>query len=177
MNLGFDIDDFFVLIRNCYNQRADKQEYERLTFVLLGVATPSQFIRDRNRTPFNIGKAITLQGFQLHEAQPLLQGLQEKVSNPQAVLKEVLAWTNGQPFLTQKICKLARTSSSLISAGSEAQWIEDLIRTNIIDDWESQDQPEHLRTIRDRIYSYAERNHTARQESEVTNIWEISKSA
>lgn len=106
---------------------------------------------DHKRTPFNIGQAIQLEGFKEHEAQPLLQGLSEKVSNPQVVLKEVLAWTSGQPFLTQRLCKLIRTSSSPIPTNGEAEWIENLVRSQVIENWESQDQPEHLRTIRDRI--------------------------
>lgn len=151
LGLNFPLNDFFALIRSCYNQRSINPEYERLTFALFGVATPSNLITDPQRTPFNIGQAIQINGFQIHEAQPLLYGLTEKVSNPQVVLKEVLAWTNGQPFLTQKLCKLIRRTSSPIPTNHEAQWVEDLVRTCVIDNWESQDEPEHLRTIRDRI--------------------------
>jgi len=157
INLDFAIDDFFILLRTCYNKRADFPEYKRFTFVLLGVATPSQLIRDKNRTPFNIGQAIQLNGFQLHEAQPLLQGLIERVSNPQAVLKEVLAWTSGQPFLTQKLCKLIRSSPLPIPANGEAEWIENLVQTQVIENWEAQDEPEHLKTIRDRLLSNEQR--------------------
>jgi adenylate cyclase len=78
--LKFPIDDFFAVIRNCYNQRADKLPYRRVTFTLLGVATPSDLIKDKKRTPFNIGRAIELKGFQLHEIQPLTNGLVSKVS-------------------------------------------------------------------------------------------------
>ncbi|RCJ26203.1 guanylate cyclase [Nostoc minutum NIES-26] len=151
INLNFDIDDFFVLIRNFYNKRADIPKYKRLTFVFLGVANPSQLIQDKKRTPFNIGQAIQLSGFQVHEAQPLLQGLAERVSNAQNVLKEVLVWTGGQPFLTQKLCKLIRNSSISIPQGSEADWIENLVQAQVIENWETQDEPEHLKTIRDRL--------------------------
>ncbi len=151
LGLNFPVNDFFALIRSCYNQRSINPEYQRLTFALFGVATPSDLTTDHKRTPFNIGQAIQLNGFQVHEAQPLLHGLTEKVSNPQVVLKEVLDWTNGQPFLTQKLCKLIRSSSSPIPTNGEAEWIENLVRTKVIYNWESQDEPEHLRTIRDRI--------------------------
>jgi PAS domain S-box-containing protein len=151
INLDFEIDDFFVLLRACFNKRADDPDYQRLTFALFGVATPSQLIQDKNRTPFNIGRAIPLRDFQLHEAQPLLQGLPEQVKNPQAVLREVLIWTNGQPFLTQKLCKLIRSANSAIPLGQEPMWIEHLVRSQIIENWEFNDEPEHLRTIRDRI--------------------------
>jgi PAS domain S-box-containing protein len=151
LSLNFSVNDFFTLIRSCYNQRSLKPAYKRLNFAFFGVATPSDLVTDAQRTPFNIGQAIQLEGFKEHEAQPLLQGLTEKVNNPQVVLKEVLSWTNGQPFLTQKLCKLIRNSSSPIPTNDEAGWIENLVQTHIIENWESQDEPEHLRTIRDRL--------------------------
>lgn len=151
LSLNFSTDDFFALIRACYNQRVDQPAYKRLTFCLLGVATPSDFIQDKNRTPFNIGRAVELCGFELYEAQPLAVGLVGRVSNPQAVLKEVLVWTGGQPFLTQKICQIISTSESSIAIRDEAKWVEQLVNFCIIKNWESQDNPEHLRTIRDRI--------------------------
>ena len=151
LGLDFSVNDFFALIRSCYNQRTLNQDYQRLTFALFGVATPSDLISDRQRTPFNIGRSIHLEGFKEHEAQPLLNGLIEGVNNPQILLKEILAWTDGQPFLTQKVCQLIRNSSTPIPPNKEAEWIEDLVQTKIIDDWESQDEPEHLKTIRDRL--------------------------
>ncbi|WP_238360795.1 AAA-like domain-containing protein [Iningainema tapete] len=150
-SLNFSIDDFFALIRDCYDQRANKPEYNRLTFAVLGVATLADLIQDKKRTPFDIGRAIKLNGFTLHEVQPLAQGLVEKVDNPQAVLREVLSWTGGQPFLTQKLCKLVSNSEYPISAGSEAQRVELLVQTQVIENWESQDEPEHLKTICDRL--------------------------
>ena len=159
LGLKFPVNDFFALIRSCYNQRSINQKYKCLTFAFFGVATPNDLMNDIQTTPFNIGQAIQLEGFKEHEAQPLLQGLAEKVSNPQTILKEVLSWTNGQPFLTQKICKLIRSSSSSIPTNKEAEWIENLVRTNIIDNWESQDEPEHLRTIRDRLLKSEQSEH------------------
>lgn len=158
INLNFEIDDFFILLRACYNKRADHPDYQRFSVALFGVATPSQLIQDKTRTPFNIGQAIQLKDFQLHEAQPLLQGLADKVGNPQAVLREVLFWTNGQPFLTQKVCKLIRNTQEAIPLNQEAEWIENLVRTQIIENWEFNDEPEHLRTIRDRILKDRERS-------------------
>ena len=157
LSLNFNIDDFFAVIRDCYNQRADKPDYRRLAFALIGVATPSDLIQDRRRTPFNIGRAVELSGFQLREAQPLGKGLAQKADNPLEVLREVLAWTEGQPFLTQKLCKLILTSPFPIAAGSEAELVEQLVRSRIISNWEAQDEPEHLKTIRDRLLRSGQR--------------------
>jgi len=145
-------EDFFAFIRACYNQRVDNPEYNRLTFCLLGVATPSDLIEDKNiSTPFNIGRAIELTGFGWDEVQPLVQGLEGRVSRPEVVLREVLEWTGGQPFLTQKLCKLILTSGHSIAEGREAEGVEELVRSRIIENWETQDEPEHLRTVRDRL--------------------------
>ena len=160
LGLKFSLDDFFALIRACYNKRVDQPKYQRLTFALLGVATPSDLIQDKTRTPFNIGKAIELHGFEFNQAQVLVEGLKAKVDNPQGVLKEVLAWTGGQPFLTQKLCKLVVQEAEVdppqppLKRGEKcpiAEWVEKVVRSRIIENWESQDEPEHLKTIRDRI--------------------------
>jgi WD40 repeat protein len=147
LSLNFSLDDFFALIRFFYNRRVDEPKYQRITFALLGVATPSDLIADKTQTPFNIGRAIALNGFQLHEVQPLTDGLTPKVSNPQFAIAQILDWTGGQPFLTQKLCKLIIEASALGNSPS----VEQVVKSRIIENWESQDEPEHLKTIRDRI--------------------------
>ncbi|MBU7586826.1 MAG: AAA-like domain-containing protein [Nostoc sp. TH1S01] len=156
INLNFK-DDFFALLRECYNKRSDKTEYSRLTFALLGVATASDLVQDKKRTPFNVGKTIELRGFQLHEVTPLVRGLTGFVSNPDALLEEILNWTGGQPFLTQKLCQLVLTSAATIQIGKEKNWIETLVNSKVIENWETQDEPEHLKTIRDRLLTNEQR--------------------
>lgn len=150
LSLNFQNDDFFAFIRAC-------NEYGRLTFALFGVATPSDLIQDKNRTPFNIGRAIELHGFQLAEAQPLAEGLAARVSHPQSVLEAVLDWTGGQPFLTQKICKLLVNDSEAEVRQNPEEWVETVVRSRIIDNWEAQDEPPHLKTVRDRILRIGKR--------------------
>jgi len=149
--LPFNIDDFFAVIRECFNQRADKSDYQRLTFALIGVAAPSDLISNPLRTPFNIGRAIELTGFQLAEAPPLAVGLETQAENSQALLEAVLYWTGGQPFLTQKVCKLLRLYLTSESLETHADWVAHLVQQKVIENWEGQDEPEHLKTIRDRI--------------------------
>ncbi len=151
LSLDFNLDDFFAVIRDCYNQRADQPKYRRLTFAIIGVATPSDLIQDKRKAPFNIGRAIELKGFQIEEVQPLAQGLAKRTSSPMTLLKATLDWTGGQPFLTQKICQLILTEKSAIALGNEAVWVENLVLQRIIKNWETNDEPEHLRTIRDRL--------------------------
>ena len=158
LSLPFPVYDFFALIRSCHERRANDPVYRRLNWALFGVTTPSELISDRTRTPFNTGRSIELQGFKFHESLSLMQGLVGKINNPSAILKAILDWTGGQPFLTQKICRRVielswsvPSNKIILPPGTESYWIEQLVKTQLIDNWESQDEPEHLRTMRDRL--------------------------
>lgn len=101
-------DDFFAAIRAMYNARASDPTFERLTFVLLGVATPADLIQDRARTPFNVGQGIELEEFSLDDAAVLRAGLE--AAHPgqgAALLARIFYWTHGHPYLTQKLCLAA----------------------------------------------------------------------
>jgi len=159
LSLKFDTDGFFVLIRSLYERRAEKPEYKRLTFAFLGVATPSDLIRSKDSSSFNIGHAVELSGFQQSESAPLVRGLVEKVKEPQAVLQAVLQWTGGQPFLTQKLLSLVVNEAMSAPANDLAvpELVKQVVATKVIDNWETQDVPPHLKTIRDRILQSDER--------------------
>ena len=157
LSLNFSSDDFFAMLRGCYNKRTENPEYNRLTFALFGVATPQDLIADKTRTPFNIGRAIDLKGFNIAEAAPLAQGWAEKIDNSREILQQILAWTGGQPFLTHKICQLtaqklaSQTSTDCNIAANSQLFIAELVQSSALENWEFQDEPEHLKTIRDRL--------------------------
>ena len=139
-SLPFSTDEFFVGIRECYNRRVQDPTFERLTFCLLGVATPADLIADPRLSPFNIGRRIVLADFTLEEAAPLAQGFdttlpsrtEARADDPAAfppdltsslpfspekalsLLKQVLDWTGGHPYLTQRLCEaLSRATHAL----------------------------------------------------------------
>ncbi|MEP7133676.1 MAG: SUMF1/EgtB/PvdO family nonheme iron enzyme [Chloroflexota bacterium] len=91
-------DDFFAALRAVYNARSTTPDFKRLSFVLVGVATPSDLIKDEKRTPFNIGYRVDLTDFTPKEALPLAGKLGEKT------LGWVFDWTGGHPYLTQRLC-------------------------------------------------------------------------
>ncbi|NEQ37227.1 MAG: hypothetical protein F6K40_13510 [Okeania sp. SIO3I5] len=182
LSLNFPVDDFFALIRYFYNQRSINPEYHRINFAIFGVATPSDLIQDRKRTPFNIGTAIELHGFTPEEIQPLAAALPLRENHAQAMLKEILSWTGGQPFLTNKLCQLvmdfitlqgnnscelpltSKTNTSRNNILCDVQnkfidlpldyeklLVDNIVVNKILSDWQSQDDPEHLRTIQSRL--------------------------
>jgi WD40 repeat protein len=104
-SLNFSTDEFFSGIRECYNLRNEDADINRLTFCLLGVASPSDLIRNTRTTPFNVGRRIELNDFTKEEALPLAAGLGHSAAENDALLKRVFYWTNGHPYLTQRLCK------------------------------------------------------------------------
>ncbi|MDZ8028189.1 MAG: AAA-like domain-containing protein [Nostoc sp. DedQUE11] len=156
-------DEFFNFLRTCYNKRDNNDKYKRLTFALLGVATPFDLIADNITTAFNFGQEIELTGFKIDETEPLQDGfkeLQEKISDPKAVLEEVLFWTGGQPYLTQKVCQIILSKYSgiqnnqentTIKQGKEKEIIEQLVQDNVIKNWMKNDSQKNLLTINDRL--------------------------
>ncbi|MBI4784098.1 MAG: AAA-like domain-containing protein [Oscillatoriophycideae cyanobacterium NC_groundwater_1537_Pr4_S-0.65um_50_18] len=154
--LNFSVDYFFSLIRRCYNSRADNPEYARLTWALIGAATPHDLINNPNLTPFNIGLPIELTGFTLEEAAPLAKGLQHISENPVDLLEAILGWTGGQPFLTQYVCSLLTESEQIIPYGEEEIHVENLIRSQLIDDWEFKFNLDHFGSICRRITGRSE---------------------
>ncbi len=98
-------DDFFAAIRSIYNARAEHPDYKRLCFVLIGVVTPSDLIKDPKRTPYNIGRRIDITDFTRSEVQPLAEGLGlGSYIQANRVLNWIFEWTNGHPYLTQLLC-------------------------------------------------------------------------
>jgi Tol biopolymer transport system component len=142
-------DDFFAAIRAAYNARATHSEFQRLTFILLGVARPADLIRDRNRTPYNVGTHIHLSDFTLAELHPF-QAVFKAVypGYGTEIVEWVLEWTNGQPYLTQKICaELIRLQEDPCTAESVERTVTRLFLT------EEASKESNLRAIRDRIES------------------------
>src|SRR5262245_11693588 len=90
LGLPFSTDEFFAGIRELYNFRTEDAELERLTFCLLGVASPADLIRDTRTTPFNIGQRIELRDFTAAEAAPLAQGLRRGETRAAELLKRIL---------------------------------------------------------------------------------------
>lgn len=142
-------DDFFAAVRAAYNARASHPAFQRLTFILLGVARPADLIRDRNRTPYNIGMHIDLRDFTLAELGPF-ETVFESVypGRGKEILQWVLDWTNGQPYLTQKLCaELIRLPETAITGEHVQSVVTRLFLA------EEARKESNLRAIRDRIES------------------------
>ncbi len=112
-SLPFSADEFFAGIRESYNRRTQDAEFHRITYCLLGVATPADLITESRMSPFNIGRRIVVTDFTASEAEPLSQ----RLPGGALMLERVLYWTGGHPYLTQRMCK-ALSASDYLATGT-----------------------------------------------------------
>ena len=163
-------DDFFAAIRSAYNARASDPAYNRLTFVLLGVVRPADLIKDRSRTPYNIGLSIDLRDFALDEARTLLPGLEAASAGRAATtLERVLYWTGGHPYLTQKVC-------AEIAATGDGQWSDERVDRLVQQLFQSQEarKESNLQFVRDRIHESRDREQLLRVYRKVLSGKEVA---
>lgn len=109
-------DNIFAQIRSNYFSRTNFPVFERLTYILSGVIEPTELIKDRNKSPFNIGDKIYLDDFTFEEHKAFIKKSELEVDDE--ISREIYKWTNGNPRLTFDIC-----------AEIEAQ----IINSNLID--------------------------------------------
>jgi tetratricopeptide (TPR) repeat protein len=155
-SVPFVTDEFFASIRELYNRRAEDPELRRLTFCLIGVATPSDLIQDARTTPFNVGTRIDLTDFSEAEAETLLPGLgraDEKIA--QMLLQRIMYWTGGHPYMTQRLCLAVADDPSVDSVAGVDRICEDLFLSA-----RARERDDNLLFVRDRILR-SETDHAA----------------
>ncbi len=145
-SLSFSTDEFFAGIRELYNRRAQDPELNRLSFCLLGVATPSDLIRDTRTTPFNIGRRVELSDFTEEEAVPLAPGLSRNGNDGSVLLRRVLYWTGGHPYLTQRLCSAVAQEADDFSSASVDRICGDLFLS-----LRAREHDDNLLFVRERI--------------------------
>lgn len=97
-------DDFFAGLRELYQARSERPELWRLSFVIVGSVSANELSKDLTRTPYNIGERIELTDFTLDESLVLGRGLTGSEESARELLRRVLYWTGGHPYLTQTVC-------------------------------------------------------------------------
>lgn len=98
-------DQVFSFIRSIYfSGRANFDCFDRLTYLLSGVAEPSDIIKNKDVSPFNIGEKIYLEDFSEAELNNFLS--QASLNIDQETRSHIYRWTNGHPRMTWDVCSL-----------------------------------------------------------------------
>ncbi len=144
-SLTFQTDEFFAGIRECFNRRTEDPVMGRLTFCLLGVATPSDLIKDQRLTPFNIGQAIELTDFTPAQAAVFGSGLHPDPAVAEVLIARVLYWTGGHPYLTQKLC------AEVVRAGAIRRSSVDEVCERVFLVPHARERDDNLHFVRERV--------------------------
>lgn len=94
-------DTIFSQIRSMYFSRVNYHEYERLTYVLSGVAEPTDLIKDKSISPFNIGDKVYLSDFGREESFTFFRKANLKCATD--VMLEIFEQSAGNPRMTWDI--------------------------------------------------------------------------
>ena len=95
-------DVILAQVRSMYFSRVNYPEYERLTYILSGVAEPTDLIKDKNISPFNIGEKIYLEEFSRGEFDLFLE--KSGVQSTAEVADAIFSWAAGNPRMSWDIC-------------------------------------------------------------------------
>lgn len=145
-SLPFSSDEFFAGIREFYNRRTENPDFDKITFCLLGVATPSDLIRDVRTTPFNIGQRIELRDFAEVDALKLAKGLGRDEETGRRLIKRILYWTNGHPYLTQRFCQAVTKHPEIVDARGIDKLCQELFLSS-----RARETDDNLLFVRERI--------------------------
>lgn len=125
----FGAGDFLFGLRNALD-RATQMDLNRgrgkdrllLSICLAGVAQPIELARDSLRSPFEIGREIVLGDFTRAEIDQFSAGIEFLATTsfgPRAAdlwLDAIFHWTDGHPYLTQKLCEDLRDNPPIFPA-------------------------------------------------------------
>lgn len=96
-------DQVFSFIRSIYfSGRVNFPEFERLTYVLSGVAEPTELIKNKDVSPFNIGEKIYLDDFSPDEFKTFVK--KAGLLFDEVVSERIYYWASGNPRISWDIC-------------------------------------------------------------------------
>jgi WD40 repeat protein len=98
-------DQLLASIRSAHNARATDPEFSRLTFALLGECDPLSLLDEPEQSPFNVTQPVTLADFTRPELDLFATELNLPPEKAAAALDRVYYWTDGQPYLSQKLAR------------------------------------------------------------------------
>lgn len=130
--------ELFAAIRDCDARRGSEPDFKRLTFVLLGAASQRQL-----DAGFESAETIELGDFSPEESYQLALGFGGEQALAQALMDRVCVWTNGHPYLTQKVAR------GVVRKGGKLEDVERVVREQLLVPAALQEEPpiQHARAL------------------------------
>lgn len=140
-------DTFFSMFRALYNER-DKLN-GTLVIALAGAVNPNDLVRDPDISPFNVGQEISLDDFTPAETRALTEHLVNLgLPVEESVHQAIYNWTNGHPYLTQRICaELERAARSGGLTAITPDSVEHIVEQTILNPTNPLQRDKNLRHV------------------------------
>lgn len=145
-------DNLFKGIRAIHNEWHQMEKNPLIAFTLIGVTQPYELFKEKGM-PFGIGHQVELPDFENDESvvNTLTEGLESPViQEKKQVVREILNWTGGQPYLTILLCNEFKLNSRK-SSREVVPLIESFIKK------QKKFPSEHFKTPGDLILRFKER--------------------
>lgn len=98
-------DQLLSSIRGAHNARATDPDFSRLSFALLGECDPITLMQEPEASPFNVTQQILLEDFSREDLELFSTELNLGNEEAECALDRIHYWTNGQPYLSQKLAR------------------------------------------------------------------------
>ncbi len=95
--------------------RVTEPEFSRLTFVLSGECDPRLLVPDPDMSPFGMMQPVRLGSFTRESLEMFESELSLPADTARDALDRIFYWTQGQPYLTQKIARMVSRESRIDS--------------------------------------------------------------
>lgn len=100
-----DLSAFFLALRALANEQQGDHRQVQIRFAMAGTFPSNRLIANPAMTPFNISEIIELRDFTFEQARTLTLGWKKNCeTSADYLLKSVLDWAGGHPFLTHCMC-------------------------------------------------------------------------
>jgi len=106
-------DQLLASIRAAHNARVTDPDFSRLSFVLLGECDPVSLMKESELSPFNVTQQILLGDFSRDDLNLFTTELNLDSATATHALDRIYYWTDGQPYLTQKLARAVARESTV----------------------------------------------------------------
>jgi hypothetical protein len=143
--IRWNLQDTFIRYIRAISDNVENPALGKLSFVLLGVAKPSEFTQNSDAN-LNIGIKTELD-YLSGDCISLQKGLEPITSEPKLLIDRILYWTGGQPFLTQFACQLLIENLRPPLSNNPDLNVDSIINKYWLRQWRDNDPQYHFQGI------------------------------
>lgn len=113
-----DAEQLLASIRAAHNARTTNPDFSRLCFALFGECDPVSLVEEPELSPFNVTQQVLLDDFSRADLDVFRTELNLGAELAATALDRIFYWTNGQPYLSQKLARAVSREAPIDDVGA-----------------------------------------------------------